>query len=181
MKDRLVSFCFFGLFACLCVSLFFNYKQYRDARELPPPTVDVEVSSTETASLKPLPAEVKDIGKIHVPVKRVAANPDSVTMPTPGILAGSLKLDGDSVEIPITQKVYSDSLYTAYVSGYGQQLDSIRVTAFTIRETVTVTKPVTKYRRWNVGLIGGYGYGFTSRQLEPFVGIGFTWSLFSDR
>jgi hypothetical protein len=46
----------------------------------------------------------------------------------------------------------------------------------TITRTVTVEKP--KYRKFNIGVVGGYGYGFKSKRVEPFIGIGITWSLF---
>lgn len=78
------------------------------------------------------------------------------------------------VVIPITQKEYKDSDYTAYVSGYRARLDSIKV----ISKVVTKDVGVPKFRKWNVGLIGGYGYGFTSNTFQPFVGVGVTWNLF---
>ena len=86
-----------------------------------------------------------------------------------------------TIELPKTQKVYTDdSTYTAYVSGYQPNLDSIkvrsRIVTNTITRTVTVEKP--KYRKFNIGVVGGYGYGFKSKQVEPFIGIGITWSLF---
>lgn len=78
------------------------------------------------------------------------------------------------VVIPITQKEYKDSDYTAYVSGFHAKLDSIEVRT----KEVTYTKTETKFRRWNIGLTGGYGYGFRSKQFEPFVGIGITLNIF---
>lgn len=86
----------------------------------------------------------------------------------------------DSVEVEITQKVYSDdSTYTAYVSGVNPNLDSIFVKQKEVTHSIleTRTLQVKKFRRWNVGLIGGYGYGFKSKNLEPFVGVGITISL----
>ena len=79
--------------------------------------------------------------------------------------------------IPITQKVYEDSAYTAYVSGYRQNLDSITIRQRDVVTTIRETYTETEFRRWNVGLIGGYGYGFKSKNLEPFVGVGITISL----
>lgn len=87
----------------------------------------------------------------------------------------------DSVEVEITQKVYSDdSTYTAYVSGVNPNLDSIFVKQKEVTHSIleTRTLQVKKFRRWNIGLIGGYGYGFKSKNLEPFVGVGITISLF---
>lgn len=74
--------------------------------------------------------------------------------------------------VPIRQKVYKDSSYTAYVSGYNANLDSL------IIRSKVITQTRTKYRRWNLGIIGGYGYGFQSKKLEPFVGLGITWNVF---
>lgn len=74
------------------------------------------------------------------------------------------------VVIPITQKVYKDSDYTAYVSGYHSSLDSIsvmhKVTTITIKQ---------KARRWNVGVSAGYG--MTPKGFQPYVGIGVTFNL----
>ena len=76
--------------------------------------------------------------------------------------------------------MYSDdSTYTAYVSGVNPNLDSIFVKQKEVTHSIleTRTLQVKKFRRWNVGLIGGYGYGFKSKNLEPFVGVGITISL----
>ena len=86
----------------------------------------------------------------------------------------------DSVEVEITQKVYSDdSTYTAYISGINPNLDSIFVKQKEVTHSIleTRTLQVKKFRRWNIGLIGGYGYGFKSKNLEPFIGVGITISL----
>ena len=52
-------------------------------------------------------------------------------------------------EVPITQKVYEDSSYTAYVSGFHANLDSITIRNKIITNTVreTITKTVTKKRK----------------------------------
>ena len=74
------------------------------------------------------------------------------------------------VVIPITQKVYKDSDYTAYVSGYHSSLDSISV-----RHKVTTITIKQKARRWNVGVSAGYG--MTPKGFQPYVGIGVTFNL----
>lgn len=90
-----------------------------------------------------------------------------------------VKSVGDSaVGVPIVQKVYSDSTYTAYVSGYEPRLDSIRLKYPIVTNTITRTVTIKKTRKWNVGVIGGYGYGILSNKIEPFIGIGFSYSLF---
>jgi hypothetical protein len=80
-------------------------------------------------------------------------------------IASGVQRDTVSVEMPITQKVYSDSLYDAWVSGYEARLDSIRIK----RETVTVTKRVPK--RWGVGVQAGVGTG------GAYVGVGITYNI----
>lgn len=80
---------------------------------------------------------------------------------------------GDTV-LPIEQKVYIDSNYTAYVSGYNPNLDSLKV----YPKTVTVTNDIlriTKYplKKWGLGIQVGYSYPMGS-----YVGIGLSYNLF---
>ena len=79
--------------------------------------------------------------------------------------------DSVLVEVPIESKHYNAPEYDAWVSGYQPSLDSIRVYQKEnyITERVTVSKPPN---RFTIGLQGGYGYGFRSKQLEPYVGLG---------
>ena len=92
--------------------------------------------------------------------------------------------DSVEVEIPIEQKIYSDSLYTAYVSGWHPSLDSIQVYPrkdiihHYINTTTETTKEIVKDRKFHIGIIGGYGYGFQSKNLQPFIGLGISWKLF---
>lgn len=83
--------------------------------------------------------------------------------------------DTATVTIPITQKRYSDSTYTAWVSGYEAQLDSIEV----YQRTQTIYNTVTERRKippWGIGITAGYGVG--KRGLTPYIGIGVTYRLF---
>ena len=79
--------------------------------------------------------------------------------------------DSVAVEVPITSKHYNAPEYDAWVSGYEPNLDSIKVYRDTqyITTTVTQSKPPN---RFSLGLQGGYGYGFKSKQWEPYVGLG---------
>lgn len=90
----------------------------------------------------------------------------------------SLSGDSDSaaVVIPITQKRYEGDDYRAYVSGYEPSLDSIFVFPKTTTIRERTYKPPSK---WHIGITGGYGYGFRSKQAEPYVGIGITYSITS--
>lgn len=86
-------------------------------------------------------------------------------------------VDSVAVEIPITQKVYEDSAYTAWVSGYQPSLDSLIL--YPKREVVTIVER-EKPKRWSIGVTAGYGITMQgSPRLEPFIGIGLTWNLWS--
>ena len=155
----------------LSLSLGYNYRQYRDLQEQPVKTVTKTVTKyIERKDSMPEPKKEVIIRTVKVPVP---SKPDTV-----GIAETPKPVD--SLELEITQKVYSDSTYTAYVSGYEASLDSIVVRQKEVTHTILETKtiPKTKYRRWNVGLIGGYGYGFKNKSFEPFVGLGLTLNLF---
>lgn len=82
--------------------------------------------------------------------------------------------DSVAVEIPIVQRHYRDSTYEAWVSGYEARLDSVRVFAPTTVITRREWKPP---KRWHVGVTAGYGYG--PKGVQPYVGIGITYSIIS--
>ena len=91
------------------------------------------------------------------------------------------KVTPDSAEVivPITQTVYEDSTYTAYVSGYRASLDSL---IFRMpREVTTITNThYQKPKRWSVGIQVGYGMTLKGTpQFAPYVGIGVSNNLFS--
>ena len=122
-------------------------------------TVEVEVHDT-------IPTEVerKVVKYIPVPVKDTIYK-DSM----PKIL------------MPVVQKKYSDdSTYTAYVSGIEvddlPKLDSInvkqRIITHAITETITI-QPEKKH--WKFGIQGGYG--ITPKGLQPYLGVGVTYTL----
>lgn len=82
--------------------------------------------------------------------------------------------DGYDVDIPITQKRYEDSLYTAWVSGYRATLDSIRVRERTV---IVAEKAQDRKRPWiTVGVTGGVGLVGLKGETGAgwFVGLGAT-------
>ena len=81
----------------------------------------------------------------------------------------------DSIPIPITQKEYKDTSYHAWVSGYLPSLDSIYVRERVVTNTINTTN--TLYKKWNIGVQGGYGYGIKSKTFEPYVGFGIQYNL----
>ena len=82
------------------------------------------------------------------------------------------------VQIPITQKVYRDSSYTAYVSGFEPSLDSLTIHIPHRVTTITNTSR-HKQSRWSVGLQVGYGISLSpTPKYSPYIGIGVQYSLF---
>lgn len=85
--------------------------------------------------------------------------------------------DLDTVAVPMVSREYSDSLYSAWVSGpIDPRLDSIRIhmPRTTIRETVTMTQQ--RSSRWHIGISAGAAY--TPAGVQPYVGIGLCFSLY---
>ena len=75
--------------------------------------------------------------------------------------------------LPIEQRQYSDPRYTAWVSGYRPQLDSIHIyqrTEYITKEIKMVTKP----KRWGIGLQAGYGVSISNKQIQATPYIVFT-------
>ena len=81
--------------------------------------------------------------------------------------------EGDVV-VPISRKVYTDdSTYRAVVSGYKANLDEMDV----YRKNTVVTNTITKTKRWNIGVMGGLGYGVTSKTPDVFLGVGLVYNI----
>lgn len=79
--------------------------------------------------------------------------------------------DSIDVPIPIMQKRYDDSLYTAWVSGFEPNLDSLRLHLPEI--TTTITKTIMKPSPLiTVGIQTGGGYGVFNRQFDVYIGFG---------
>lgn len=158
-------------------------------------------AGTETAvtdsvkTMHPTPAEVRDAGcevvtvsmeaafnplqASPIPLQRVGAEiPQASSAKTPLLLerTGEVGSVSDALRavIPITQKVYRDSLYTAYVSVFRAQPDSITVRqrTVTVHQTVTLPQPTTRRSRFTFGLTVGAGYGLFTRKPDIFVGAG---------
>ena len=114
---------------------------------------------------------------IEKPVIRKVEIIDTLLLPVP--YTDTLMLhDTVLVHLPIEQLQYSDPRYTAWVSGYRPQLDSIRIyqqTEYITKEIKMVTKP----KRWGLGLQAGYGVSLHNGQIHPapYIGVGLSYSL----
>lgn len=93
--------------------------------------------------------------------------------------ADTLFSDSVSVTLPITQKVYKDSTYEAWVSGYMPVLDSIRIFQPMTTITNTISNTEIRYRRKRWGLGVQVGIGVISGKIDPYVGIGVSYNIFS--
>ena len=119
----------------------------------------------DTTIYEPQPAETINTGRvvyIKVPVKEY--------------LPGDTIHDSIKVPVPIMQKRYDDSLYTAWVSGFRPNLDSICLHQREIHTTVTeyVRTPA---KRLAIGPSIGVGYGVITRKPDIFVGVTATWNF----
>lgn len=83
--------------------------------------------------------------------------------------------DSVMVEIPITSKVYSDSTYKAWVSGYRPSLDSIQVFNKIVTNTERVEIVKYKSKRFGVGVQVGGGYG--TNGFSPYIGVGVSYNI----
>ena len=109
---------------------------------------------------EPLPAETINTGRVVY-----------MRIPVPGPRDTITLHDSIDVPVPIYQKRYDDSLYTAWISGYEPNLDSIDLRLPTITETVTKTivKPSPLII---VGIQAGAGIGIISRKPDIYIGVG---------
>lgn len=126
-------------------------------------------------SLVPVREEVVRWKKVYVSGRR-----DTSTNSTLG-LGDSVSAElqptrplGDSLLLPITQKVYTDdSTYTAWVSGYEAMLDSIET--YRRKEIVTKSVFLTSGKRWHVGVQGGLYV--TPKGVQPGIGVGISYRI----
>ena len=116
---------------------------------------------------------------VEKPVIKKVEIIDTLLLPVP--ITDTLMLhDTVLVHLPIEQRQYSDPRYTAWVSGYRPQLDSIQI----YQRSEYITKEVnaiTKSKRWGIGLQAGYGVALHNGQLfpAPYIGVGLSYSIFS--
>lgn len=152
--------------ACICATLHFA-RPYIERYIKPADIVTDTVYVAHT--YVSYPEEAKDssfVRYVFVPVTlrdTLSVHDSALVYLTPG---------RDSVAIPITQKVYADSTYTAYVSGYRPTLDSLRIN---MRERIVTATAVAKRKHWGVGVTAGYA--ITPKGFHPYVGLGINYNI----
>lgn len=147
-------------------------------KDLPPTSQEVTIETvTDT---------VEVLVRTPVPVDSIVHRYVTVRVPiadTVQIAAASQTqtphADSVNVSLPLTQRVYSDSTYQAWVSGYMPALDSIRILQPVTTVTRTVTNTETRYRtrRWGLGIHAGVG--LTPNKPQPYIGIGIQYNILS--
>lgn len=148
----------------LCISMILNIFLYLEHCSIESKKVCDTTKVTIVDSVKksfPVPVDsfvVRYIAK-SLPIAR-----DSVTK--------QLRSDSVKVLIPISQKVYEDTLYKAYVSGYEPKLDSITIKQRTTYITHTIRDKESRFR---IGLQAGYG--LTPKGMMPYFGVGLSYRL----
>lgn len=91
-----------------------------------------------------------------------------------------VKHDSVDVILPVIQKEYRDSTYSAWVSGYQDvNLDSIEIYQKNIFTEINNTKYATKYKNRPFGFSIGLGitYSPVSNKIEPGVFLGITYTI----
>ena len=151
----------------LCISMILNIFLYLEHSRIESKKVCDTTKVTIVDSVKksfPVPV---DSFVVRYATKSLAVARDSVAKDTTQSVNDSVK-----VQIPISQKVYEDTLYKAYVSGYEPKLDSITIKQRTTYITHTIRDKESRFR---IGLQAGYG--LTPKGMQPYVGIGVSYRL----
>lgn len=85
--------------------------------------------------------------------------------------------DDIEVEIPITQKVYEDSTYTAYVSGFKPSLDSL---IMRMPNTTTTIVKTNERSRWSLSVSLGYGLTLTKQPtFAPVASVNLSYNIYT--
>lgn len=139
-----------------------NVDETQEVVEISYDTIPIFISTP-----KPTDSTILRYETVVVPIRDTLLVPDTA------------KIDSVNVVVPIMQKVFRDSIYQAWVSGYNPSLDSIHISqrTTTITRTITNTEVQYKAKRWSVGV--HLGVGVTPRKVEPYIGIGIAYNIFS--
>lgn len=149
-------------------------QTYTDTTAHTAPTATTPPKATGYVEVKVPTSSVKRETAEH---PRIRADTDSTTASLQtDAYTESTEPDSLTFRLPIEQSVYEDTDYKAYVSGYNAKLDSIFV--YPRHETVVKTIKVPPNRkRWHLGLTAGYA--MTPKGLQPYLGVGITYSIIS--
>lgn len=171
--------------ACFCVACFFSLVRCESERGADEPKqvrdtiIDYVIDTIPYYEVMPKDSVVVR----YVAEKLPVASDEEVNFPIKNQLGDSTEMadcdsgkDSVSVVMPITQKHYEDSTFSAWVSGYKPSLDSIYV--FPRKEVQTITIHTKEQKRWSIGVSGGIGVVYDgSWHCGPGVNVGITYSF----
>ena len=87
----------------------------------------------------------------------------------------------DSLQIDTTSKPHGMVSYHLLVRTDNNDIDSIalrfNVNYPKIIQTQTITKTITKKKRWNYGIQTGFGYGIYNRKPDLYIGVGIQYNM----
>ena len=169
------------LIIAMCIMCFI--AGYKHCEKISSVVSDTIVHDDTIPYYLPIP---RDSVIVRYITKSVPKTTDSVTEYTENVLYKAEIVTSDivitdngkdsfNVVFPISQKVYTDSLYTAYVSGFEANLDSIFVRSRTMEITRTISK---KPPRFGIGIQAGYG--ITPKGFQPYIGFGAQFNLWTN-
>lgn len=159
-----------ALLAAVIYYVFSGERRAESEEEVLRDTVVVTIYDT----VRYIAPEPKSAEVVGVKISRMALSKRDSTEGR-GLDSSAVECDSVEVEIPIERKVYGDSTYRAYVSGYMPSLDSLVITM--PQQMIYIHE---KKRRWSVGLQAGCGVSMAGGvRLSPYIGIGITYNLFS--
>ena len=169
--------CAWSLMGLIALSVALNVWLLTRGEVEPSVVVEHDTLWRDTTINKPVAVDSQKTGEIvyiKVPVKDVGGQDPGSDLPGHCPLTSPAAPATDSIEvpIPIEQKRYEDSLYTAWVSGFRPALDSIRLHQPEIVTTITKTI-VQKAPRLSVGLSVGPGVSI-DKDHHMGIYVGFT-------
>ena len=147
------------LFAAIFLSVVLNVWQC--SRQVQESTViEHDTVWKDTTIYEPQPTETVQTDRVVY-----------IRVPVPGPSDTITLHDSIEVPVPIVQKRYDDSLYTAWVSGFEPNLDSIQL--YQPEIVTTVTKTIVKPSPLiTFGIQAGAGWGVFYRQPDLYIGVG---------
>ena len=165
MKDTVISIIIIIAWIVATVLTIDYMRQLSSSEDVAVKTDTVTVIDTVMFA-QPIPVH-DTITRQIVRVLPILSRSDTAALPP----QPSGNSDSVAVVLQVSQKTYSDSLYTAWISGYEPNLDSIDLRLPTITETVTntIVKPLPLI---TFGIQAGAGIGIISRQPDVYISVG---------
>jgi len=159
-EEKAAKGCFWTMILMITLSFMLNVFLLMLCQKEPSVVVERDTVWKDTTIYQPQAAETINTGRVvYIKVPHPTAEPSDTVH------------DTINVTVPIMQKRYDDSLYTAWVSGFEPALDSINLRLPTITETITQTfvkpSPLITF-----GIQAGAGIGAFSRQPDIYIGVG---------